>query len=187
VECLETFFNTWGSFTFRLHFFPLLSRYSRMSERVQHDEQRSSLHDRWRFRYDERCSSLHDRWRSRYDERCSSLHDRWRSRYDERCSSLHDRWRFRYDERCSSLHTEGLMYWHGQDEFNHFSLVVQLIAMWCSWLNYFVCVCVIHSFSCSPPHQVSRCCGLKITSEGYVVTLAKNNHHVLVLNTLYIM
>lgn len=36
------------------------------------------------------------------------------------------------------------------------------------------------------PGQVSRCCGLKITSEGYVVTLAKNNHHVLVLNTLYI-
>lgn len=36
------------------------------------------------------------------------------------------------------------------------------------------------------PCQVSRCCGLKITSEGYVVTLAKNNHHVLVLNTLYI-
>ena len=35
-------------------------------------------------------------------------------------------------------------------------------------------------------YQVSRCCGLKITSEGYVVTLAKNNHHVLVLNTLYI-
>ena len=35
-------------------------------------------------------------------------------------------------------------------------------------------------------NQVSRCCGLKITSEGYVVTLAKNNHHVLVLNTLYI-
>lgn len=34
--------------------------------------------------------------------------------------------------------------------------------------------------------QVSRCCGLKITSEGYIVTLAKNNHHVLVLNTLYI-
>jgi len=34
--------------------------------------------------------------------------------------------------------------------------------------------------------QVSRCCGLKITSEGYVVTLAKNNHHVLVLNTLYV-
>ncbi|XP_063704756.1 B-box type zinc finger protein ncl-1 [Culicoides brevitarsis] len=40
-------------------------------------------------------------------------------------------------------------------------------------------------FEC--PHvKVSRCCGLKITSEGYVVTLAKNNHHVLVLNTLYI-
>nr|CAD7405060.1 unnamed protein product [Timema poppensis] len=35
--------------------------------------------------------------------------------------------------------------------------------------------------------QVSRCCGLKITSEGYIVTLAKNNHHVLVLNTLYIV
>ena len=59
MECLETFFNTWGSFTFRLHFLPLLSRYSRMSERMQHDEQCSSLHDRWRFRYDERCSSLH--------------------------------------------------------------------------------------------------------------------------------
>uniref|UniRef100_A0A336MJI2 CSON000184 protein n=1 Tax=Culicoides sonorensis TaxID=179676 RepID=A0A336MJI2_CULSO len=40
-------------------------------------------------------------------------------------------------------------------------------------------------FEC--PHvKVSRCCGLKITSEGFVVTLAKNNHHVLVLNTLYI-
>ncbi|XP_059618821.1 brain tumor protein [Phlebotomus argentipes] len=37
-----------------------------------------------------------------------------------------------------------------------------------------------------PYVKVSRCCGLKITSEGYVVTLAKNNHHVLVLNTLYI-
>jgi len=59
VECLETFFNTWGSFTFLLNFFPLLSRYSLMSERVQHDEQCSSLHDRWRFHYDERCSSLH--------------------------------------------------------------------------------------------------------------------------------
>jgi len=30
-----------------------------MSERVQHDEQCLSFHDRWRFRYDERCSSLH--------------------------------------------------------------------------------------------------------------------------------
>ncbi len=34
--------------------------------------------------------------------------------------------------------------------------------------------------------QVSRCCGLKITSSGFVVTLAKNNHHVLVLDTLYV-
>jgi len=40
-------------------------------------------------------------------------------------------------------------------------------------------------FEC--PHvKVSRCCGLKITSEGYIVTLAKNNHHVLVLDTIYI-
>ena len=30
-----------------------------MSERVQHDEQCSSLHDMWCFRYDEQCSSLH--------------------------------------------------------------------------------------------------------------------------------
>lgn len=37
-----------------------------------------------------------------------------------------------------------------------------------------------------PYVKVSRCCGLKITSEGLIVTLAKNNHHVLVLNTLYI-
>jgi len=37
----------------------MLSRYSRMSERVQHDEQCSSLHDRWCFRYDEQRSSLH--------------------------------------------------------------------------------------------------------------------------------
>ncbi|KAL0273388.1 UNVERIFIED_CONTAM: hypothetical protein PYX00_006065 [Menopon gallinae] len=44
---------------------------------------------------------------------------------------------------------------------------------------------MLSEFEC--PHvKVSRCCGLKITSEGYVVTLAKNNHHVLVLNTLYI-
>lgn len=43
----------------------------------------------------------------------------------------------------------------------------------------------LSEFEC--PHvKVSRCCGLKITSEGYVVTLAKNNHCVLVLNTLYI-
>ena len=30
-----------------------------MSESVQHDEQGSSLHDRWCLRYDEQCSSLH--------------------------------------------------------------------------------------------------------------------------------
>ncbi|XP_063923563.1 brain tumor protein isoform X2 [Zophobas morio] len=46
--------------------------------------------------------------------------------------------------------------------------------------------CLISEFEC-PYVKVSRCCGLKITSEGYVVTLAKNNHHVLVLNTLYIL
>ncbi|CAH1105543.1 unnamed protein product [Psylliodes chrysocephalus] len=45
---------------------------------------------------------------------------------------------------------------------------------------------LISEFEC-PYVKVSRCCGLKITSEGYVVTLAKNNHHVLVLNTLYIL
>ncbi|XP_076683691.1 protein meiotic P26 isoform X3 [Andrena cerasifolii] len=44
---------------------------------------------------------------------------------------------------------------------------------------------LISEFEC-PSVKVSRCCGLKITSEGYIVTLAKNNHHVLVLNTLYI-
>ena len=43
----------------RLHFLPVLLRYSRMSERVQHDEQCLSLHDRWCFRYDEQRSSLH--------------------------------------------------------------------------------------------------------------------------------
>ena len=44
---------------------------------------------------------------------------------------------------------------------------------------------LLSEFEC--PHiKVRRCCGLKITSEGYVVTLAKNNHHVLVLNTLYV-
>lgn len=43
----------------------------------------------------------------------------------------------------------------------------------------------VSQFEC--PHvKVSRCCGLKITSEGYIVTLAKNNHHVLVLDTIYI-
>ena len=46
--------------------------------------------------------------------------------------------------------------------------------------------CFVYLISYPFVRQVSRCCGLKITSEGYVVTLAKNNHHVLVLNTLYI-
>ncbi|XP_076351919.1 protein meiotic P26-like [Tachypleus tridentatus] len=45
---------------------------------------------------------------------------------------------------------------------------------------------LLSEFEC-PYVKVSRCCGLKITSEGYVVTLAKNNHHVLILNTLYVM
>jgi hypothetical protein len=45
--------------TARLHFLLMLSRYSWMSERGQHDEQCSSLHDRWCFRYDEQCLSLH--------------------------------------------------------------------------------------------------------------------------------
>ena len=44
---------------------------------------------------------------------------------------------------------------------------------------------LISEFQC-PNVKVSRCCGLKITSEGYIVTLAKNNHHVLILNTLYV-
>ncbi|EDW33556.1 GL15270 [Drosophila persimilis] len=37
-----------------------------------------------------------------------------------------------------------------------------------------------------PQLNVSRCCGLKITSEGHVVTLAKNNHQVLVMDLLYV-
>ncbi len=44
---------------------------------------------------------------------------------------------------------------------------------------------LVSQFQC-PQVKVSRCCGLKITSEGYIVTLAKNNHHVLVLDTLYV-
>lgn len=44
---------------------------------------------------------------------------------------------------------------------------------------------LVSQFVC-PNVKVSRCCGLKITMEGYIVTLAKNNHHVLVLNTLYV-
>jgi len=43
----------------RLHFLPMLSRYSRMSESVQHDERCSLLHDRWCFRNDKQRSSLH--------------------------------------------------------------------------------------------------------------------------------
>jgi len=42
----------------RLHFLPMLSRYRQMSERVQHDEQCSCLHDRWCFCYDKQCSML---------------------------------------------------------------------------------------------------------------------------------
>ncbi|UYV66293.1 hypothetical protein LAZ67_4001224 [Cordylochernes scorpioides] len=34
-----------------------------------------------------------------------------------------------------------------------------------------------------PYVKVSRCCGLKMTSSGNCITLAKNNHHVLVLNS----
>lgn len=44
---------------------------------------------------------------------------------------------------------------------------------------------LLSQFTC-PNVKVSRCCGLKITNQGFVVTLAKNNHHVLVLNTLYV-
>jgi len=57
-----------------LHLLPKLSRYRRMSESVQHDEQCSSLHDRWCLLYDEQCPSLHDRWCLLYDEQCPSLH-----------------------------------------------------------------------------------------------------------------
>ncbi|KAI2806421.1 hypothetical protein BLOT_008377 [Blomia tropicalis] len=44
---------------------------------------------------------------------------------------------------------------------------------------------LLGDFDC-PYLKVSRCCGLKITSKGMIVTLAKNNNHVLVLNTLNI-
>ena len=43
----------------RLHLLPMFSRYRRMSESVHHEEQCSSLHDRWCFRHDVQCSSLH--------------------------------------------------------------------------------------------------------------------------------
>lgn len=39
----------------------------------------------------------------------------------------------------------------------------------------------LNEYEC-PYVKVSRCCGLKITKDGYVVTLAKNNHHALVLD-----
>lgn len=42
---------------------------------------------------------------------------------------------------------------------------------------------LLGEFEC-PYAKVSRCCGLKITKEGFIVTLAKNNHHVLVLDAL---
>lgn len=74
-----------------------------------------------------------------------------------------------------------------------------LLARWRSAVRVRVSLCeggfILYLFSINSnsnnwntlsPTQVSRCCGLKITSEGFVVTLAKNNHHVLVLNTLYI-
>ena len=41
---VSSFMNTYKASL--LHFLPMLSRYSRMSESVQHDEQCSSLHDR---------------------------------------------------------------------------------------------------------------------------------------------
>lgn len=37
-----------------------------------------------------------------------------------------------------------------------------------------------------PSVKVSRCCGLKLTNSGLIVTLAKNNHHALVLNTIFL-
>ena len=37
-----------------------------------------------------------------------------------------------------------------------------------------------------PSVKVSRCCGLKLTNRGLIVTLAKNNHHALVLNTIFV-
>lgn len=37
-----------------------------------------------------------------------------------------------------------------------------------------------------PYMKVSRCCGLRVTSEGYIVTLSKNNQHVLIYDTVYV-
>lgn len=44
---------------------------------------------------------------------------------------------------------------------------------------------LLAQFTC-PSVKVSRCCGLKVTSSGYVITLAKNNHHCLILDTLWV-
>lgn len=44
----------------------------------------------------------------------------------------------------------------------------------------------VSEYDC-PNLKVSRCCGLRITSEGLIVTLAKNNHYCIVLNTLVVM
>ncbi|KAI3385295.1 hypothetical protein SNEBB_009362 [Seison nebaliae] len=43
---------------------------------------------------------------------------------------------------------------------------------------------LLHEFEC-PYVKVSRCCGLKITKFGHIITLAKNNHHVLILNSIF--
>ena len=43
---------------------------------------------------------------------------------------------------------------------------------------------LISEYEC-PYVKVSRCCGLKLTRDNCIVTLAKNNHHVLVLNLDY--
>ncbi|CAF1088534.1 unnamed protein product [Rotaria sordida] len=43
----------------------------------------------------------------------------------------------------------------------------------------------LQEFHC-PYVKVSRCCELKITSDGFIVTLTKNNHDALVLNSLYL-
>ena len=43
----------------RLHLLPKLSRYIRISERVQHDVWCSSLHERWCLLYEVQCTSLH--------------------------------------------------------------------------------------------------------------------------------
>lgn len=34
--------------------------------------------------------------------------------------------------------------------------------------------------------QVSRCCGVRVTSDGYVVTLAKNNHQLFMFDQLHV-